>query len=566
MVIGTNGRMEWSISEVDRALTRSLASETGLHPIIVRILISRGIVSAIDAQHFLTPTLDNLSDPFLLEDMAVAVNRLARARDRNEHVLVFGDYDVDGISATALLVRALRRFGIASCSYGMPNRLIDGYGLSPDRVDSARDAGVSLIVTVDNGIAAHDACKRAQELGIDIIVTDHHLIEGALPPAVAVINPQRQAPDHPCREACGAAVAFHLARALTGETVDLDLVALGTVADVVPLRGENRNLVAAGIREMACNARPGIRMLAKVAGVNLDSLTAEQVAFQLAPRINAGGRMGEGLSALSLLLTDSMDEAGALAEELDAANQERRALENDTVAQVLEELSASFRPEQRTIVLARRGWHRGVIGIVASRIQSNHYRPVVLIGIDDDGIGRGSARSIAGFNIAQAMSACTEHLVTCGGHAAAAGLTVREECIPAFIEMFEAEAAKSLPTGDLYRKLRIDAQVGLSEIDSRLVTQLDQLQPFGNINPTPLFCSFGAEPLPHSWRELRGGHMKVALRNGNRVMDAIGFRMAERIAELSSAPAVDVAFSPQFNTWRGETSVQLVLKDIRPTV
>jgi single-stranded-DNA-specific exonuclease len=556
--------MEWSISAVDRALTRSLASETGLHPIIVRILISRGIVSADAAQHFLTPTLDGLSDPFLLEDMAVAVDRLARARDRNEHVLVFGDYDVDGISATALLVRALRRFGIASCSYGMPNRLIDGYGLSPDRVDSARDAGVSLVVTVDNGIAAHDACKRAQELGIDIIVTDHHLIEGALPPAVAVINPQRQDPDHPCREACGAAVAFHLARALTGETVDLDLVALGTVADIVPLRGENRNLVAAGIREAACNARPGIQMLAEVAGVNLDSLTAEQVAFQLAPRINAGGRMGEGLSALSLLLTDSLDEALALAEELDAANQERRALENDTVAEVLEELSASFRPEQRTIVLARRGWHRGVIGIVASRIQSNHYRPVVLIGIDDEGIGRGSARSIAGFNIAQAMSACTEHLVTCGGHAAAAGLTVREECIPAFIEMFEAEAAKSLPTGDLCKHLRIDAQVGLSEIDSRLVAQLDQLQPFGNSNPSPLFCSFGAEPLPHSWRELRGGHMKVALRNGNRVMDAIGFRMAERIAELSSAPAVDVAFSPQFNIWRGETSVQLVLKDIRP--
>ncbi len=564
MLTGTNGQTDWSIVECDRALTRALATETGLHPIIARILIGRGVSSRDEVQRFLNPTLDFICDPLTLADMALAVERLRRARDAGEHVLVFGDYDVDGISATALLVRALRRFGIATCSYGMPNRLVDGYGLSPDRVDAAKEAGVSLIVTVDNGIAAHTSCERARELGIDVIVTDHHLIEGELPPALAVINPQREAPTHPCREACGAAVAFHLARALTGDACDLDLVALGTVADVVPLRGENRNLVAAGIKAATQITRPGIQALAKIAGVNLSTLTAEQIAFQIAPRINAGGRMGDGLSALELLLTDSPDEARVLAEELDAANQERRVLESDTVAEVLAELEASFRPEQRTIVLARRGWHRGVIGIVASRIQAVHYRPVVLIGIDDDGIGRGSARSIAGFNIAEAMNACVEHLVTCGGHAAAAGLTIREECVAAFVEMFEAQAATLLPAGDLRKQLRIDAQVGLSEIDSRLVTQLEQLQPFGNTNPAPLFCSFGAEPMPHSWRELRGGHMKVALRNGSRVMDAIGFRMAERLAELSSAPAVDIAFSPQFNTWRGETSVQLVIKDIRP--
>jgi single-stranded-DNA-specific exonuclease len=556
--------MEWTIRDADRALARALASDLGLHRIIASILVGRGITSTGAARRYLGPSLDGISDPFLLDGMDAAVERLARARDRQELVLVFGDYDVDGIAATALLVRALRRFGIESCSYGMPNRLVDGYGLSADRVDVAKNAGVSLIVTVDNGIAAHDACNRAREHGIDVIVTDHHLIEGALPVATAVINPQRQAAEYEGREACGAAVAFHLARALTGVPEDLDLVALGTVADVVPLRGENRDLVAAGLREFARIGRPGLRSLAKVAGVQLDSLTAEQIAFQLAPRINAGGRMGDGLAGLALLLTESLDEAHVLAEELDAANQERRVLENETVEEALQELAETFRPEQRTIVLARRGWHRGVIGIVASRIQATHYRPVILIGIDEDGIGRGSARSIAGFNIAEAMTACEQHLVACGGHAAAAGLTICEESVAAFQEVFESEAAKCLPKGDLRKQLRIDAQVGLSEIDSQLVAQLEQLQPFGNTNPAPLFCSFSAEPMPHSWRELRGGHVKVALRNGNRVMDAIGFRMAERLPELSAASAVDVAFSPQFNTWRGETTVQLVLKDIRP--
>jgi len=558
--------MDWTIGGADRVLTRALASEMGVHPIIASILVGRGITTSGAAQRYLSPSLDRLSGPFVLEDMEVAVERLTRARDRNEHVLVFGDYDVDGIAATALLVRALRRFGIESYSYGMPNRLVDGYGLSPARVEAAKDAGVSLIVTVDNGIAAHEACSRAGELGIDVIVTDHHLIEGTLPPAVAVINPQRQSAEYLGCDACGAAVAFHLTRALTGESDDLDLVALGTVADIVPMRGENRDLVAAGLLEFARIGRPGLRMLAKVAGVSLDSLTAEQIAFHLAPRINAGGRMGDGLTGLSLLLTDSLDEAQVLAEELDAANQERRELENETVDEVLQELAETFRPEQRTIVLARRGWHRGVIGIVASRIQTRYYRPVVLIGIDGDGIGRGSARSIAGFNIAEAMSACEPHLVACGGHAAAAGLTIREETVAAFREAFESEAAKRLPSGDLRKQLRIDAQVGLSQMDSQLVAQLERLQPFGNTNPAPLFCSFGAEPLPRSWRELRGGHMKVALRNGNSVMDAIGFRMAERLPDLSVAHAVDVAFSPQFNTWRGETTVQLVLKDIRPAV
>ena len=555
---------DWQIADVERGKALDLSRELAIHPILASILISRGLETAQDASRFLAPSVEALSDPFSLAGMAEAAARVRRARDAGERVMVFGDYDVDGIAGTALLTRALRRFGVSQCDYAMPSRLKEGYGLSPDRVEDAKARGVSLIITVDNGISAHAAALKARELAIDLVVTDHHLIEGGLPPAVAVINPKCQASSHPAADACGVAVAFHLARALTGEVADLDLVALGTIADIVPLRGENRDLVAAGLNVIRTRPRVGLRALASVAKLDCAALRAEDIAFQLAPRINAGGRLGDGLDGLHLLLTDSADEAASLAQELDAANDERRQLESETLEQALHDLEHAFLPDQRSIVLARRGWHRGVIGIVASRIQATHYRPVILVALDEDGVGRGSARSIAGFNIAEALSACNSHLETYGGHAAAAGLTVREDCLETFREAFENEAARILPSGELRRELRVDAQVGLTQIDSRLVAELEALQPFGHANPAPVFCTFAAEPMPYSLRELRGGHLKAALRNGSKVMDAIGFRMGEHLPQLRDAAAVDIAFTPQFNTWRGETSVQLVLKDVRP--
>ncbi|MCC6699600.1 MAG: single-stranded-DNA-specific exonuclease RecJ [Candidatus Hydrogenedentes bacterium] len=557
-------KCDWRIAEAERAQVRDLAGQLDVHPILASILISRGYTTREEASRFLAPSVDALCDPLSLEGMAEAAGRIRRAKETSERVLVFGDYDVDGIAGTALLTRALRRYGIAQCDYGMPSRLKEGYGLGTDHVEEAKARGVSLIITVDNGISAHTAALKARELGLDLIVTDHHLIDGELPPAVAVINPKRQPASHPAADACGVAVAFHLARALTGEIADLDLVALGTIADIVPLRGENRDLVAAGLRVMRSNPRVGIRALMRVANLNAGELRAEDIAFQLAPRINAGGRMGDGQDGLHLLLTESRDEAEALAQELDAANEERRQLESETLEEALRDLEDAFLPQHRSIVLARRGWHRGVIGIVASRIQSTHYRPVILVALDENGVGRGSARSITGFNIAEALSACDPHLEAYGGHAAAAGLTVREDRLDSFRDAFETEAARILPSGELRRELHVDAQVGLSQIDSRLVAELEKLQPFGHANLAPLFCTFGAEPIPNSLRELRGGHLKTALRNGSKVMDAIGFRMGERLPELRDTPAIDIAFTPQFNTWRGETTVQLILKDIRP--
>lgn len=559
----TDGMCEWRLPPNHRAQSRTLAEACGTHPVIARLLWLRGAATPDAARRFLNPLSNALSDPFLLPDVEIAVARLTRARNAGERVLVFGDYDVDGISGTALLVRALRRFGIKYCSYGLPHRLEEGYGLSPARVEQAIEAGVSLIVTVDNGIAAHDAIERANAGGIDVIVTDHHSIERDLPPALAVINPKRLGPSYVGADLCGAAVALKLAAALTGEWHDLDLAALGTVADVVTLRGENRDLVAQGLRDMRARPRPGLRELAQVAGVAIAAVRSEDLAFQLGPRINAGGRMGDGLTGLELLLTDSPSKARVMAEELDAANEERRAIENDTLEEALAMLKTSFNPAHRTIVLSSREWHRGVIGIVASRIQSRYYRPIVLIALDEDGVGRGSARSVAGFNVASALEACKDHLVACGGHAAAAGLTIHEQSLQAFTRAFERQAALELPQGDLRKVLDIDAQVSLTEIDGQLVRTLELLQPFGQGNPSPVFCAFGVQARVDSWRELRGGHMKVVLKDGPKLIDAIGFRMAERLRALNGADALDVAFTPQLNTWRGETTVQLVLKDVR---
>jgi len=563
MVDAARGSCDWRIAPENRAEALTLAAELDVSPAVARVLLLRGATNTDAARRFLEPDATQLSDPFLLTDMRRAVDRIAAARAKGEKVLVFGDYDVDGISGTALLVRGLRRFGIEHSLYGMPNRLVEGYGLSADRVDWAHKLGATLIITVDNGTAAFDAIARARELGIDAIVTDHHLIENGVPDAFAVINPKREPEDHPASNLSGSGVALKLVHALTGELHDLDLAALGTVADVVPLTGENRVIVALGLRHAAKVKRAGLTELAAISRISLDELRSDGIAFQIAPRINAGGRMGDGLTGLELLLTESAREACVMAEELDAANEERKSIESETLAEALAILKGTFTPEQRSIVLASRDWHRGVIGIVASRIQATHYRPAILVAMDNDGTGRGSARSIAGFNIAAAIESCKEYLEACGGHAMAAGLTVREEKLTAFQNAFEAAARSALPAGDLRRVLEIDAQVALTEIDARLVRTLDRLQPFGQGNPAPVFCAFGVRAAVDSWRELRGGHLKVVVKDGPKLVDAIGFRMAGRMPALAGAQAIDIAFTPQLNTWRGETTVQLVLKDAR---
>lgn len=554
----------WRIADQNRAQVRTLAEAIGVPPIMAHLMILRGITDPEEARSFLLPSLSQISDPFLLTDMDKAVARITLARDRDEQVLIFGDYDVDGIAGTAILTNALRRFGLRRVTYAMPQRQGDGYGLSADQVDAAWQEGVSLLVTVDNGISAYSAAARARELGIDLVITDHHATDNGLPDAVAVVNPKREAPSHPAYHLCGAGVGFKLATALNGTPNDLDLVALGTVADIVPMLGENRALVFLGLRHLSKYGRPGLAKLAQSAGVNLQDVTAEQVGFQLAPRLNAAGRLDDAMLALKLLMAEDPAEADRMAQRLNAANTERRSIEKQIFEEAVEEVDTWFQSSQRGIVLAHRAWHIGVIGIVAARIQTRYHRPVVLIAMDDAGWGRGSARSGPGFDMVGAFSACQNLLERFGGHRSAAGLTIREANIPEFREAFESEALRQLGPGEIIPELAIDVLAAFSQIDGALLRALERLEPVGQGNPSPVFCSMGVELLPQSTRVLKDRHLKMSLRQGDSVFPAIGFNMAERFYTESLPRTLDVAYTPQLNSFRGDTVVQLVLRDIRP--
>lgn len=554
----------WSYASAERSAIRALSDELEIPPLVAQLLYIRGATTPELAYQFLNPSPEYLSDPFDLSGVDRAVERLRLARERGEKVLVFGDYDVDGITGTAVLYNALRDYGIQSCSYDMPNRLEEGYGISPERVYQARDEHISLIVTVDNGISAWDAAEAARDTGIELLITDHHEPENSLPCADIIVNPKLDGPGHPCHDVCGAAVAFKLATALTGKTNDLDLVALGTIADIVPLRGENRVLVALGLREAPAKLRPGLTKLAQVSSVNLETLTARNVAYQLAPRINAGGRLGDGNTGMDLLLAESLEAAEPIARDLDRVNSERRDIEAAILKDALDELAESFRDEQRSIVLARKEWHQGVIGIVASRIQRHFYRPVALIAIDEGGVGHGSVRGIPEFNVSAGLTACGQYLVKFGGHRAAGGLTILEKHLDDFRRAFENEAARQLTNGELRGVLSIDALIGFSQVDGQLLKYLSLLEPYGHGNAEPVFSTHGAEVLPRSCRLLRGGHLKLVLRNGDRNFPAIGFQMGDYFDAIQRADFVNAAFTPQLNTYRGETNIQLVLKDIRP--
>jgi len=556
--------LAWSCASCDRTAVRSLARELDIPPLVAQLLIIRGAATPELGHQFLNPSADHLCDPFELSGIGEAVERIRRARDLGEHVLVFGDYDVDGITGTAILYNALKAYGISSCSYDMPNRLEEGYGISPERVYQARDQEVGLIVTVDNGVTAREAAEAARAAGIGFIITDHHEPESQLPHADAIIDPKCAGPEHPCRDICGAAVAFKLATALTGRINDLDLVALGTVADIVPLHGENRALVALGLREIAARRRPGLLKLAQVARVNLETLTARNIAFQLAPRINAGGRLGDGIAGMDLILTDSPQTAETIARELDRANSERRDIESALLDDAEAELRETFTDQQRSIVLARYDWHQGVIGIVASRLQRRFYRPVALIALDGGGVGRGSIRGIPEFDVSTALNACSHLLVKFGGHRAAGGLTIAEDNVQAFQCAFEEEAARQLDGRELRRSLAIDAVIAFTQIDGQLLRWLDLLEPYGHGNAEPVFCTFNAEIVPQSCRYLKGGHVRLVLQSDGRQFPAIGFHMGGLYDDLCTISRVDAAFTPQLNTYRDETTIQLELKDIRP--
>ncbi len=550
---------------VQEAMKQALRIPT----VMARILINRDIREVSTAREFLYPSLEHLIDPFQMADMHRAVERIWKAVDANESLMIHGDYDVDGVTGTALLVRALRALG-PNVSFYIPHRLKDGYGISREAIDECVCRGCTLLISVDCGITAIEETEYAKQVGVDVIITDHHQ-PGPLPEAVAVVNPKRPDCAYPFKELSGVALAFKLADALykyrgldlTELYKNLDLVALGCAADIVPLVGENRVLVTYGLGQMQCTENLGLQALLRYLNLQGQRLGTGQLIFVLAPRINALGRMGSALDAVTMLTTSDFEEAKRIAEVLEQQNRKRRQIDEQTLNEALKMVAREVDPENdRAVVLASDSWHPGVIGIVASRIAEKVHLPTMLISVDGDQ-GKGSARSIPGFDLYAALSRCQGLLSAFGGHKYAAGLTVARERIGALRDAFLKAAQEMLSPEAMVPKLYIDDEISLSQIDMRLVNLLKRFAPFGPQNMRPLMASRGVEVVGAP--EIVGrNHIKFKVRQNVKVLDCIGFNLGHLMYRLAPGEAnLDIAYVIEENEWRGKKGIQLRIKDLR---
>jgi single-stranded-DNA-specific exonuclease len=561
----------WTIAtRADPAATRTLAAALSLPEPLAAILVQRGLAAPELAKAFLRPDLDRLSDPLIWADMRRAVEIVLRAIAAKRPVLVHGDYDVDGQCGAALLTRVLRAAGAAAHAF-VPHRLRDGYDFGPAGLAEAQRVGAGLIITCDCGITAVDAVAAARAAGIDVIVTDHHLPGDALPPASAVLDPRRADCPSEDKDLCGTGVAFKLAQALVGALGlsphlplhFLDYVALATVADVVPLTGENRILVRHGLKMLADSHWVGLRALVETAGLGGKPLRAGHVGFILAPRLNAAGRIGDANDGLRLLLTADPAEAAALARELETLNARRQALDQQILDQALELVDRTLDADDRAIVLAADDWHPGVIGIVASRLVERYGRPTFLIGWDAAGdLGRGSGRSIAGFDLHDALHRVGAHLEKYGGHTMAAGLTIRRDRYDAFRVAFLGVARELLSPDDLAPSQRVDLELPLDQVTGELERLIHYLEPCGAGNPAPVFGVRGARAV--GARRVGTNHLRFTLDDGSGVLPAIGFRWADDVPDDWLAQPLDVAFRLERDEWQGRTTLQARVAALAP--
>jgi len=545
----------------------------GLPLAIGQVLATRGITTRDEADAFLNAELSSLHDPFLMTGMTAAVELLLDALARGARIRVFGDYDTDGITATAVLTRALQKLG-GQVDWYLPHRLDDGYGLNIAALTQAREEGVEVGITVDNGITAHAQLAHAAAIGLRMIVTDHHEPDGGLPPAVAVLNPKRADDGYPYRDLAGVGVAFTLLRAIcqarglapTVAAHFLDLVTLGTIADVAPLTGENRILVRHGLPQLTLlNKKVGLAALLRSIGINAGASCAD-VGFQIGPRLNAAGRIAHAAEALRLLLTNELTEAETLAAQLNAHNATRHEEELQTLEAALALAEAEDLARAKILVLTSPHWHPGVIGIVASRLVEKYHRPAVLIAVQD-GVGKGSARARAPFHLWEALNQSAHLLQRFGGHRAAAGFEVRAEQIPALRDALLAYADTVLSDEDLTPLVEIDAWLDLDDITTGFAREVETLAPFGMGNAQPVFATADMLVQQCCRRGQDGSHLSLTLRAapGGRTITAIWFRHGEHAAQLRAGDRVDAAYTVGLNCWQGITSAQLIVKDIRAT-
>jgi single-stranded-DNA-specific exonuclease len=560
--------MRWEICGVDGDAVARLCRELNIPNIIARLLALRGVANPESAQRFLNPSLNQLHDPFLLADMKPAVARLHRALEQGEKILIYGDYDVDGTMAVVILLTALRGLG-GQVEAFIPHRLSDGYGMRAAVVEEAAAKGFRVVISVDTGIREHEALTRARELGLDCIVTDHHLPDGHLPPACAILNPQRAECGYPEKLLAGAGVAFKLAQALLGERLSgrvlqsyLKVVAIGTIADVVPLIGENRVIARFGLEGLRRPSQAGLQALLEVSGLEGRKISAGDVGFRLAPRLNAAGRMENAQDVIDLLTCSELAKAREIAGRLEKLNRERQRVEDEILHEIAEIMDRH--PDKRdrySLVLAGEGWHRGVIGIVAQRVVERYHRPALVIGVED-GLGVGSGRSIRALHLLDALTAMQDLFLRFGGHAMAAGFALPSASIAELETRFERYARAVLKPHDLEPVLRVDAEVNGAEIDWTLFEALETLAPFGCGNPTPVLAARDFRLLLGP-RILQEKHLKLRVACGPRSFDAIGWGMAERGATLAPGQALDMAFTLDQNVFQDVRSLQLVVSEIR---
>lgn len=560
----------WNLTKTDPAAVQALQQALGINPTLCTVLVGRGITDFQAAKDYFRPQLSSLHSPWLLKDMEKAVERIGAAFTKQEKILVFGDYDVDGTTSVAMMYQFLCSvYDPALLEYYIPHRYREGYGVSQLGIDFAKEHGYSLIISLDCGIKSADLIAYAASLGIDFIVCDHHLPDKVLPAAVAILNPKQSDCPYPYKDLCGCGVGFKLITALAERFnmpdstyyCYLDLVATAIAADIVPITGENRILAFHGLERINTQPTAGIKALIELGGVK-GKISINNVVFVIAPRVNAAGRMDDARKAVQMFIEKDMAKALALAELLHSDNTDRKEADSSITEAALSIIAAdASHAARKTTVVFKEDWHKGVVGIVASRLIENHYRPTVVLTRSGEVVA-GSARSVPGFNLYEAIHACREHLLGYGGHFAAAGLSMLPESVAGFSEAFESVVAATIPNDLLIPEIKIDALVTLAEITPNFYNIICQMEPFGPENMRPVFWAKRLMDTGYS-KIVKELHLRFVVKQGRTTFTGIGFNMAQHFALVQSQQPFDLLFTIDENEWNGTKSLQLKVLDIR---
>lgn len=560
---------KWQIFEPDKNKIEEIKSKYKVNQLLATILANRNILKEEDIRLFLNPTRNDFYNPFLITDMDIAVNRIIKAIENKENITIYGDYDVDGITSITVLKSFLNDIGVETNTY-IPNRLIEGYGLNKEAINKISKKGCNLMITVDCGISAIEEIEYANSLGIETIITDHHEAGNEIPKAIAVIDNKRKDSKYPFRELAGVGVVFKLIQAI-GITLKLkeesylkylDIVCIGTISDIVPLVDENRVIAKLGLLLVAQTKNIGLRSIINSSGYN--KIDSNAISFGVAPRINACGRMGKAEEALELFLSKDKNEVNELTNKLNEHNRKRQETEKTIFENAVEKIKEEHLDENKAIIVGGENWHHGVIGIVSSKITEMYFKPSILFSFEEDGIGKGSGRSIPGFDLHEALMKCSDTIEKFGGHSMAVGITVKKDNLEKFKKEFEQIATQS-KIDEIIPIINIDAKVDLSDIDKEMVESLKQLEPFGEANKMPVFAFKNLKI--DSIRALsEGKHLKLTLKDNNYIINAIGFNIGYLANEYRIGDKIDVAGVLEINTFNGVDNLQINIKDIMKSI